>query len=47
MGQLTTGAYCDGDSDNDDDNDDNGAIYGKQYNWYAVMGITTTESNNN
>jgi hypothetical protein len=19
-------------------------IYGKQYNWYAVMGITTTES---
>jgi uncharacterized protein (TIGR02145 family) len=43
-GQLTTGAYCDGDSDNDDDNDDNGAIYGKQYNWYAVMGITTTES---
>jgi hypothetical protein len=27
MGQLTTGAYCDGDSDNDDDNDDNGAIY--------------------
>jgi hypothetical protein len=27
MGQLTTGAYCDGDSDNDDDNDDN-AIYG-------------------
>jgi hypothetical protein len=29
MGQLTTGAYCDGDSDNDDDNDDNGAIYGK------------------
>jgi hypothetical protein len=22
MGQLTTGAYCDGDSDNDDDNDD-------------------------
>jgi hypothetical protein len=32
MGQLTTGAYCDGDSDNDDDNDDNGAIYGKQYN---------------
>jgi hypothetical protein len=44
MGQLTTGAYCDGDSDNDDDNDDNGAIYGKQYNWYAVMGITTTES---
>jgi hypothetical protein len=30
MGQLTTGAYCDGDSDNDDDNDDNGAIYGKQ-----------------
>jgi hypothetical protein len=30
MGQLTTGAYCDGDSDNDDDND--GTIYGKQYN---------------
>jgi hypothetical protein len=27
MGQLTTGAYCDGDSDNDDDNDDNGYLW--------------------
>jgi uncharacterized protein (TIGR02145 family) len=38
MGTLKTGAYCDG------DNDDNGTIYGKQYNWYAVMGINTVES---
>jgi hypothetical protein len=38
---LKTGAYCDGDDDNDDNN---GTIYGKQYNWYAVMGINTVES---
>jgi hypothetical protein len=37
MGTLKTGAYC-------DDNDNNGTIYGKQYNWYAVMGINTVES---
>jgi hypothetical protein len=24
--------------------DNNGTIYGKQYNWYAVMGINTVES---
>jgi hypothetical protein len=39
MGTLKTGAYCDGDND-----DNNGTIYGKQYNWYAVMGINTVES---
>lgn len=36
---LTTGAWC-----YYDNNPDNGAIYGKLYNWYAVMGIATAES---
>ena len=36
---LTTGAWC-----YYDNNPSNGAIYGKLYNWYAVMGIATAES---
>ena len=36
---LTTGAWC-----YYDNNQANGAIYGKLYNWYAVMGIATAES---
>jgi uncharacterized protein (TIGR02145 family) len=36
---LTTGAWCWYNND-----PLNGAIYGKLYNWYAVMGITTAES---
>ncbi len=36
---LTTGAWCYYNND-----PANGAIYGKLYNWYAVMGITTAES---
>jgi hypothetical protein len=38
MGTLKTGAYVMAMYDN------NGTIYGKQYNWYAVMGINTVES---
>jgi len=36
---LTTGAWC-----WYSNSAANGAIYGKLYNWYAVMGITTAES---
>jgi len=38
-GNLTTGAWCYYNNDAA-----NGAIYGKLYNWYAVMGIATAES---
>ncbi len=38
-GALTTGAWCYYDND-----PANGAIYGKLYNWYAVKGIATAES---
>jgi uncharacterized protein (TIGR02145 family) len=36
---LKTGAWCYYNND-----PANGAIYGKLYNWYAIMGITTPES---
>jgi hypothetical protein len=35
---LKTGAWC-----YYENNPANGATYGKLYNWYAVMGITTEE----
>jgi uncharacterized protein (TIGR02145 family) len=37
-GRLKTGAWC-----YYDDDPANGETYGKLYNWYAVMGITTAE----
>ena len=43
---LTTGAWCYyGKTATITPDPSIGIIYGKLYNWYAVMGITTTESN--
>jgi hypothetical protein len=37
--KIKTGAWCYYDNDSE-----NGTTYGKLYNWYAVMGITTEDA---